>query len=57
MYILESSVLREERRLGMKVSIFWDIRLCSLFEVNRRFGGTCCIHPEGLGVARRVIAS
>jgi hypothetical protein len=25
----------------MKGSTFWDITLCSLLKVNRRFGGTC----------------
>jgi hypothetical protein len=31
----------------MKSSMFWDITPCSLFKVNRRFGGTSCLHLHG----------
>jgi hypothetical protein len=34
--------------VGMKRSIFWDIMSCSPLNVNRRFGGTCRIHFQGL---------
>jgi hypothetical protein len=32
----------------MKSSIFWDITpcTCSPLKVNRRFGGTCCLHLQ-----------
>jgi hypothetical protein len=26
---------------------FWDITKCSPLEVNRRFVGRCCLHPQG----------
>jgi hypothetical protein len=28
----------------MKGAISWDIKLCSMLKVNRRFGGTCSLH-------------
>jgi hypothetical protein len=31
----------------MKSIIFWDITPCSLLKVNRRFGGTYCLHLQG----------
>jgi hypothetical protein len=31
----------------MKSTIFWDITPCSLLRVNRRFGGTYCLHLQG----------
>jgi hypothetical protein len=31
----------------MKSIIFWDITPCSPFSVNRRFGGTYCLHLQG----------
>jgi hypothetical protein len=30
----------------MKNSIFWDITPCRPLKVNRRFGGTCYLHPQ-----------
>jgi hypothetical protein len=30
----------------MKSSIYWDITLYSLLQVNRRFGGTCRLHLQ-----------
>jgi hypothetical protein len=30
----------------MKISIFWDITLCSPFKLNRRFGGTRRFHLQ-----------
>jgi hypothetical protein len=36
----------------MKSFIFWDITPCSLLKVNRRFGGTCHLHLQGLRVSR-----
>jgi hypothetical protein len=38
--------------LVMKSSIFWDIAPCSLLGVNRRFGGTCRLHPEGRSISQ-----
>jgi hypothetical protein len=34
----------------MKSSIFWDIMSCSPLKVNRRFGGTCRLHFQGLRI-------
>jgi hypothetical protein len=31
---------------GMKNSAFWDITQCSPLKVDRRFGGTYCLHFE-----------
>jgi hypothetical protein len=31
----------------MRSSIFWDITLYSMLKINRRFGGTCCLHLHG----------
>jgi hypothetical protein len=31
----------------MKISIFWDITPCTPLKVNRRFGGTNCLHLQG----------
>jgi hypothetical protein len=33
-------------------SIFWDIMLCSLLEVNRCFGRTCCLHLSGQKISQ-----
>jgi hypothetical protein len=30
-----------------KSSVFWDISPCRSSKVNRRFGGTCCLHEAG----------
>jgi hypothetical protein len=32
--------------------IFWDITRCSSLEVNRRFGGTYCLHLQGRRISR-----
>jgi hypothetical protein len=31
----------------MKVTAFWDMALCSLVEVDRRFRGAYCLHRQG----------
>jgi hypothetical protein len=31
----------------MKMKFFWNVALCSLVEVYRRFRGTCCLHHQG----------
>jgi hypothetical protein len=31
----------------MKVTAFWDVEPCSLFEVDRRFRGAYCFHQQG----------
>jgi hypothetical protein len=36
-----------ESKLKLKSIIFWDITPCSLLIVNRRFGGTYCLHIHG----------
>jgi hypothetical protein len=32
----------------MKMAVFWDVALCSLVEVYRRFRGACCLHNYSL---------
>jgi hypothetical protein len=36
----------------MKSTVFWDITLCSPLKVNRRFGGTYCIHLQCWSISR-----
>jgi hypothetical protein len=36
----------------MKSSIVWDITPCSPLKVNRRFGGTCCLHLHGRRISQ-----
>jgi hypothetical protein len=31
----------------VKKTVFWDVELCSLVEVYRRFRGACCLHHQG----------
>jgi hypothetical protein len=31
----------------MEIIALWDIALCSLVEVDRRFGGGYCLHHQG----------
>jgi hypothetical protein len=31
----------------MKNAIFWDVGPCE-FNINRHFGGTCCLHRQGI---------
>jgi hypothetical protein len=31
----------------MKMAVFWIVVPCSLVEVYRRFGGTCCLYYQG----------
>jgi hypothetical protein len=31
----------------MKMSVVWDVRLCSLVGADRRFRGAFCLHFEG----------
>jgi hypothetical protein len=38
--------------LAMKSSIFWDITPYSPLKVNRRFGGTCCLHLQSRRISR-----
>jgi hypothetical protein len=33
--------------VAMKISIFWDLTLCSPLKVNRYFGGICHLHLQG----------
>jgi hypothetical protein len=33
--------------LRMKMTVFWDVALCSLVEVYQRFRGACCLHHRG----------
>jgi hypothetical protein len=32
---------------SMKMTVFWDVTLCSLVEVYRRFRGACCLNHQG----------
>jgi hypothetical protein len=32
---------------SMNIRAVWDIALCSLVEVDRRFGGAYCLHHQG----------
>jgi hypothetical protein len=36
----------------IKVSTFWDIMRCSLLKVNRRFGGICYLHLQGIEISQ-----
>jgi hypothetical protein len=36
----------------LKSSVFWDVTVCSPLKVNRCFGGTCHIHPQGWEVSQ-----
>jgi len=31
----------------MKMTVFWDIALCCLVEIERRFRGAYCLQHEG----------
>jgi hypothetical protein len=31
----------------VKMIVFWDIAPCSLVQVDRRFRGAYCLHPQG----------
>jgi hypothetical protein len=42
-YHLESEDLTA---VVMKITVFWDITLCSLLNVSRRFGGTYRLHLQ-----------
>jgi hypothetical protein len=33
-------------RKEVKAAVFWDIAVCSLVEINRRFRGTYCFHHQ-----------
>jgi hypothetical protein len=37
----------------VKSYVFWDITPCSPFKVNRRFGGTCRLHPQSRRISQR----
>jgi hypothetical protein len=30
----------------MKMTVFWDVALCSLVEIDRRFRGAYCLHHQ-----------
>jgi hypothetical protein len=32
---------------SLKVAVFWVVEPCSVVEVYRRFGRTCCLHHQG----------
>jgi hypothetical protein len=34
----------------MKVTVFWDVALCSLVEIDRRFRSAYCLHYQALMV-------
>jgi hypothetical protein len=36
----------------VKISIFWDITLCSPLKVNLRFGGICRLHLQGRRISK-----
>jgi hypothetical protein len=36
----------------MKSTTFWNITQCTLFKVNRSFGGTCRLHLHGRKISR-----
>jgi len=38
--LLETPVGRGNRRR----TVLWDVTSCSLLDIDRRFGGTCCFH-------------
>jgi hypothetical protein len=40
--------------LLVKDAVFWDVMPCSLVDVYRRFGGTCCPGLRDRRVSRRV---
>jgi hypothetical protein len=40
---------------NLKMIAFWDIPLCTVIEVNRRFRGAYCVHQQG-ETTRRYIA-
>jgi hypothetical protein len=31
----------------MKITVFWDVALCSLVEIDRCFRGAHCLHHQG----------
>jgi hypothetical protein len=31
----------------MKISVFWDVKSCSLIEVHQNFSGTYCLQLQG----------
>jgi hypothetical protein len=33
--------------MSLKCTVFWDVALCSTFEVHRRFRGAYCLHHQG----------
>jgi hypothetical protein len=30
----------------MHMRVFWDVALCTVLDISRRFGGTCCLHLQ-----------
>jgi hypothetical protein len=39
---------------NMKTTVFWDIAPCSVVEVYRLFGGSCCLHHQSDGGSKHV---
>jgi hypothetical protein len=37
----------------LKNVVFWDVAPCRSCELNRRFGGTCCLHLQGRKIRER----
>jgi hypothetical protein len=38
--------------INLKISNFWDTTPRSLMKVSWRFGGTCCLHMQGVNVSQ-----
>jgi hypothetical protein len=38
---------RDEKQVGVKMTIFWDVAPYSLVEIDGRFRGACCLHHQG----------
>jgi hypothetical protein len=36
----------------VKISVFLDVTPCGPLKMNRRFGGTCHLHLQGVGILR-----
>jgi hypothetical protein len=47
LFCLDVLHLRRETSFASKLTAFWDIAPCSLFEVEWRFRGAFCLHNQG----------